>query len=372
MDEIYKIASTERIQQLEKELAVQLTELKSEIEEQETRRDYSSVRMPKDISYFRRERELALKKTLQVAESKPLVVQADVMQRELESCLRREYTPENLPLLLLQKQVAYIMEEYNDALQRAERLSVARENFLMGKNNPSNLVTQEDLTIYTKWFVCHLHSLRTIHHYLQSLQYLPISKVLSIAVNEVAEAGQENEKICVDDINPNIQRSSSPDPGDTSISGLTRTEAAFFLPQHMTEREELTPQLGLLLSHFNIPYDVEELRDAAQEMELFNLVSQKFQSIFMEQQRMQTFPDYDAEIAKVENLGLAGPDMALKKRANWISFIKIKPKCDPWQKKILTKLKERRIDVLMQLQAKFLKKVTIVPALALSLCVILV
>lgn len=72
-----------------------------------------------------------------------------------------------LCITLKQKQVAYIMQEYNDALQRAERLSVARENFLMGKNNPSNLVTQEDLTIYTKWLVCHLHSLRTIHHYLQ-------------------------------------------------------------------------------------------------------------------------------------------------------------------------------------------------------------
>ena len=36
MDEIYKIASTERIQVLEKELATQLTELKSEIEEQWT------------------------------------------------------------------------------------------------------------------------------------------------------------------------------------------------------------------------------------------------------------------------------------------------------------------------------------------------
>ncbi|XP_054943550.1 putative uncharacterized protein C6orf183 [Physeter macrocephalus] len=107
VDESYKIASTERIQVLVKELAVQLTELKSEIEEQgtlqgSTHRAYSSVQMPKDISYFRRERELALKKTLQVAESKPLVIQADVMQRELESCLRREYTPENLPLLLLQ------------------------------------------------------------------------------------------------------------------------------------------------------------------------------------------------------------------------------------------------------------------------------
>lgn len=33
MDEIYKISSTERIQQVEKELAVQLAELKAEIEE---------------------------------------------------------------------------------------------------------------------------------------------------------------------------------------------------------------------------------------------------------------------------------------------------------------------------------------------------
>lgn len=59
------------------------------------------------------------------------------------------------------------MQEYNDALHRADRLSVARENFLMGKKNPPNLVTQEDLTIYTNWLVCHLHSLKTIHQYLQ-------------------------------------------------------------------------------------------------------------------------------------------------------------------------------------------------------------
>ncbi|XP_054554134.1 putative uncharacterized protein C6orf183 [Talpa occidentalis] len=361
MDEIYKVASTERIQLLEKELALQLTELKSEIEEQgilqgTARGPYCSVRIPKDISYFRRERELALKQTLQVAEPKPLVVQADVMQRELESCLRREYTPENLPLLLLQKQVAYIMQEYNDALQRAERLSVARENFLMGKNNPPNLVTQEDLTIYTKWLVCHLHSLRTIHHYLQALQYLPISKVLRVTVDEVLEVSQKNEKFCVGDTDPDIQGSASPGPTDASISGSMRTEAPFVLPQHTTETEDLKPQLRRLLSHFNIPYDVEELVGAAKEMELFSLVSQKFQSIFMEQQRMQTFPDYDAGVAKAANWGLAASCMALKKKANWISFIKIKPKCDPWQKKLLTKLKEqRRIDALMQLQAKFLK-----------------
>ncbi|KAG8522118.1 hypothetical protein J0S82_000268, partial [Galemys pyrenaicus] len=361
-----------RIQLLEKELAVQLTELKSEIEEQgifqgTAQGVYSSVRIPKDISYFRRERELALKHTLQVAEPQPLVIQADVMQRELESCLRREYTQENLPLLLLQKQVAYIMQEYNDALQRAERLSVARENFLMGKNSPPNLVTQEDLTIYTKWLVCHLHSLRTIHRYLQALQYLPISKVLSVTVDEAPEAGQKNEKVYVEGIDPDIQESAPPGSPDASTSGSVRTEAPFVLPQHTTETEDLKPQLRLLLSHFNIPYDMEELVGAAKEMELFSLVldglylnmwcvSQKFQSIFMEQQRMQTFPDYDAGVAKAASWGLAASCMALKKRANWMSFIKIKPKYDPWQKKLLTKLKEqRRIDALMQLQAKFLK-----------------
>ena len=36
MDESYKIVSTERIQVLEKELAVQLTELKSEVEKHGT------------------------------------------------------------------------------------------------------------------------------------------------------------------------------------------------------------------------------------------------------------------------------------------------------------------------------------------------
>lgn len=51
-----------------------------------------------------------------------------------------------------------------------------------------------------------------------------------------------------------------------------RTEAAFVLPQHTTAIEELKPQLRLLLSHFNIQYDVEELRDAAKEIELFSMV----------------------------------------------------------------------------------------------------
>ncbi|XP_053316274.1 putative uncharacterized protein C6orf183 [Spea bombifrons] len=218
MCEVYRISSNEKIQFLEKELATQLTELKTEIEENGVlhgtpSRSYSSVPVPKDILYFRREREVVLKRLLQVAGAKPVVIQAEVMQRELESCLRREYTVENVPLLLHQfytdridhlirckylhmlrwkrfcqhtsvmeqcyphykKQVGFIMQEYNDSLQRAKRLSIAREHAMTGQKNSINLVTLEDLVIYLQWLICHLHSVKLIHSYVQTLQYLPIS-----------------------------------------------------------------------------------------------------------------------------------------------------------------------------------------------------
>ncbi|XP_051020197.1 uncharacterized protein LOC127205081 [Acomys russatus] len=394
LDGACKLPSSERVRLLEEELAEKLSELKAELEAQELLPRsascvFSSVQIPKDVAHFRREREAALKRTLRVAESKPLVIQADVLQRELESCLRREYTPDNLPLLLLQyyteritqlaqskyehmlrwkrlcqtsktmeelyplykKQVGYIMQEFNDAVQRAERLSVARENFLMGKNNPANLMTPDDLAIYTRWFVCHLHSLRTIHHFLQALQYLPISKMQHLADKQVSELSKEKETACVTDLN-----SASPGPVDASVSGPERTGAAFVLPQHVTDKEELKPQLSHLLLHFNLPYDLQKLKDSAKEMELFSLVSQNFQSIFTKQQRMWTFLDYQAERAKVQTMTLSGPATTLKKRATWMPFVKVKPKCDPWQKKMLTRLRERkRIDELMRLQSEFLK-----------------
>ncbi|KAM8998877.1 uncharacterized protein ACOB8E_021202 [Sarcophilus harrisii] len=401
MDEIYKIASSKRIQQLEKELEVQLAELKTEIQEHGALKrslhwPYSSIRLPKDVSYFRKERELALRKSLQVAESKPLVIQADVLQRELESCLRKEYTVENLPLLLhqfyteritqlvqskylhmlrwkrfcqhssimeqiyplYQEQVGHIMQEYNDAVQRAERLAVAQENLFMGKNNPGHLVTQEDLMIYTRWLVCHLYSLRDIHNYLRVLQYLPISDRLEIAIQDV---DQENGDMCTGHIDPessstNNQNSGCQASSVTSTSGLFRKEVTSILPHNKTEAVELKPQLELLLSHFNICYNTEDLKNSADEMELFSLVVQKFQNIFHEQQRLKIFPAYDVKVAKVDIQDLLKPSMTFKKTANWIPFIKIKPKCDPWQQKLLTKLRERdRIDALMQLHTKFLK-----------------
>lgn len=43
--------------------------------------------------------------------------------------------------------------------------------------------------------------------------------MLSVAVDEVPKVGQENEKVPVNDIDPNIQGSVSPGSMNTSISG---------------------------------------------------------------------------------------------------------------------------------------------------------
>ncbi|ETE69944.1 hypothetical protein L345_04247, partial [Ophiophagus hannah] len=341
MEEIYKISSTERVQQVEKELAMQLAELKTEIEGNGILQGtpHCSVPLPKDVDYFRREREWTLKKCLQVAEAKPLVIQTDVLKRELDSCLKREYTAESLPFLLYQffidripqlvqskylhmlrwkrfcqhssvieqlypfyqKQVAQIMQEYNDAIQRAARLSSVRESFLTGKEIPINLVTQEDLMIYTQWLICHLHSLKTVHAYLQVLQHLPISHRREVAIDRHPFQGDGDKASGkMDFLSYRMQVSIHP-----STLAIEGTIARSALPQHTADIDQLKPQLRLLLSQLDINYDVENLRHSANEMELFSM---------------------------------------------------IKPQQDPWQQKLLIKLKQwKKVDEQLQIQSKLLQ-----------------
>lgn len=77
-----------------------------------------------------------------MAESKPLVIQADVMQRELESCLRREYTPENLPLLLLQVRVVLQFEKHVWNL-----VEMSEQSWLSG-------ISSGQGRIFSAWVVC--------------------------------------------------------------------------------------------------------------------------------------------------------------------------------------------------------------------------
>lgn len=62
---------------------------------------------------------------------------------------------------------SYIMEEYHDAVYRSRRLAIAREAALANSGSAMDTVTLDDLLIYTRWLVCHMHSVKRINSFLR-------------------------------------------------------------------------------------------------------------------------------------------------------------------------------------------------------------
>ncbi|TKS86998.1 Coiled-coil domain-containing protein 162 [Collichthys lucidus] len=380
---VYRVSSSVRVEQMEAELSRQLSALRVEIEEngavtsKRYRFDYSvslcqitstyitqpSVPPPKDISFFRTEREHTLRRGLQVAEALPVQSPADVMQRELDSCLSLEYTPDSLPpllhqfytdrsyhlaqikyLLMLrwrrfcrhasvieklyphykvsthQDQVSNLTSEYEDAVQRARRLSASRERILSGRGNPANLLAQDDVVIYLRWLVCHLHSVQHVHNFLTVLHYMPACERKEKEPQAKDSVDGEKSRFLIflayewkclvdDDAGGKISQIISPlaansrskcDNEPAGISG-----PAHSVPLHTAHLEEFLPELQDLIAHFHLSYDARRLRSSADEMELFSVV---------------------------------------------------KPRRDPWQQKLVTKLKEKkRVDELLKMHSSFLQ-----------------
>ncbi|XP_047466605.1 uncharacterized protein si:ch73-242m19.1 [Mugil cephalus] len=71
---------------------------------------------------------------------------------------------------------------------------------------------------------------------------------------------------------------------------------------------------------------------------------------------MKTFPQYDGTDVKDGQWGRNSANMAVKKEANWIPFIQVKPRRDPWRQKLITKLKEKKeVDELLKMHCRFLQ-----------------
>ncbi|XP_059209492.1 putative uncharacterized protein C6orf183 [Centropristis striata] len=366
----YRVSSSVKVEQMEADLSRQLSALRAEIEENGfPSRCYSSVPPPKDISFFRAEREHTLRRGLQVAEALPLQSMADIMQKELESCLSLEYTPDSLPPLLHQfytdrayhlaqikyllmlrwrrfcrhtsvieklyphykDQVSRLTSEYEDAVQRARRLSVSREKILTGRGNTANLLTQDDVLIYLRWLVCHLHSVHTIHNFLGVLHYIPVCERKDKEPKLHEETSHKAQHV-------------------DGISGLADN-----VPLHTVHLEEFLPELQTLIAHFHLSYDSRKLRSTADEMELFSLVWREFRTIFRQQEQKKTFPQYDGTEVRQSQWGRKS-GCALRKEANWIPFNQVKPRQDPWQQKLVTALKEKKsVDELLKMHSRFLQ-----------------
>ncbi|XP_062515580.1 uncharacterized protein LOC134191037 isoform X2 [Corticium candelabrum] len=209
--------SSSRVQKTEEELIQLLNQLKSVLEEvdrpHEAAKDskLSSLRIPKDIEHFRRERKIALERLMQIPELKLVEFQSKVLKEQLEVCGKMEYTPQNLAVLLHQfyvnrieqlvqcksmhqtrwtrygsntqvvqrlqghyeHQMHAVISEYHDAIERAQRLADCMEQILAGGSPSPSLVTQQDVLIYLRYKVTELHSFKRANAYLRVVHLLP-------------------------------------------------------------------------------------------------------------------------------------------------------------------------------------------------------
>ena len=59
----------------------------------------------------------------------------------------------------------HIVREQQDAVQRSKRLSMCTD---LNKTSTSlKYVNTDDLVIYTRWLICHLHSVKHIHSFIR-------------------------------------------------------------------------------------------------------------------------------------------------------------------------------------------------------------
>lgn len=77
--------------------------------------------------------------------------------------------------LLLLISLSYILSEYNDAVQRAQRLSVSRDSLLTtgSCNNAILAMENDDLEIYLRWIVSHFYSIKNYIQFMKLLEWFP-------------------------------------------------------------------------------------------------------------------------------------------------------------------------------------------------------
>ena len=185
------LAQTEERQQLEKieqQILHEYNEIKSEIEDNELKhnltftRPFSSYLIPKDPGHLGRERHIYLERLAHVRTIPDTLLLSDEFEDELNTCspMNSDFTSESLPLLLqsfylkrlssltyaktlhsirwkrfCQQQIEFtpveqqfkersarILAEFNDALQRSQRLSSVRETLLAPPSTSSKNTNQ--------------------------------------------------------------------------------------------------------------------------------------------------------------------------------------------------------------------------------------
>ncbi|XP_065070456.1 uncharacterized protein LOC135695319 isoform X3 [Rhopilema esculentum] len=436
MEKLFLSSSTKKVLNLETELVKELKELKDEIEDAESLyssggKPFSSVAAPNDAEYFRNERKLALRKALKIQKAMPLCIKSEIMRQEMLSSSMDEYKRDSIGLILHQffteqvqclafckamhmlrwaricrdsktiggiyeqymKRLDDIMKEQKDAILRSKRLAKCRD--LSKRTVSLQYITTEDLLIYTRWLICHLHSVKHIHSFIRQLEWFPMTKLNQIHPDSGSEENSNGKSTKSQAILRSITRklsmgkafspmkrnvttfsdSSIPSApalsydvpkstkyfGDvTSIAaasggGLASDEVTLSIPLNDVDISSYSTVLDFLLCCYGIRMQTRDLKSRSDEMDMLHLVLRKFKTVYYDQEQMRHFPIYDTDIIGTSaKLTEQNKTVTYKKYCDWTDFMQIRPRIDGNETKNMTILKEKCLfDELLRINSQF-------------------
>lgn len=108
--------------------------------------------------------------------------------------------------------IGYILSDYGDCVQRARRLSQARELLLTTNSSAlaMNVIETEDVEIYLRWLMSHFYSQKTFQHATKILQWLPYEIFLDLnssnpMLNRTAESQLLTSRQKISNINNTLE-----------------------------------------------------------------------------------------------------------------------------------------------------------------------
>ncbi|CAH8518140.1 unnamed protein product [Schistosoma turkestanicum] len=384
--------------------------LKAQIEESELihgipSKGMSSIYVPKDPEHFNRERKRALQRTMQVLEPQSIIIQADLMEKELDASSRREYTEKSLPILLHQKENSAIKRDNLLDKQNSHEYKVStgtgsiQEIRSPFSNSSGNRIQKSDLRtadddrtneqtgnsstnqadskqgVNDQIMTTVLKETTNENISTKSVSFKPEMERTSVIHNEVI-SGTVSEQTRQQSRKINGITTNKNDPLLSATTDVLNGKMSV-LPLLTSDLEILRPHLVLLCQTYNIQivdlctrqsyhqlrdsskidFDNMEkcLKDGTDEMELFAVINRKFKHIFNHQNEMYDFRTYDHTKAVSDSWGLDTWVHAMKKPSNWVQFVKLKPKRDKYLVEAMTELKcNTTIDDLLLTASKFL------------------
>lgn len=115
--------------------------------------------------------------------------------------------------------IGYILSDYNDTMQRVNRLNLVRESVLNTHSCLGALpaITTEDICIYMRWLICHFYAQKTFMQSIKMIEWLPFqisieslsSSVTSTTSITNSSASLGNQRSNTESANLNAQKATS-------------------------------------------------------------------------------------------------------------------------------------------------------------------